>query len=72
MSYRETRRRCPTCGRETLHWRPWFELRPAFHARENRLSVTSLFAALRLAILHEWRCLECDHPWHASLLRRRS
>jgi hypothetical protein len=69
MAYRETRQRCKVCGRETVHWRPWFELRPAFHAKEWPRAIAALLRSLPLPGMRQWRCLECDHPWDFSLLR---
>lgn len=70
MSYRESRRCCKTCGRETLHWRPWFDLRPAFHHDGWRGILRAMLHPSRLLIFGHWRCVECDHPWSVSLLRR--
>lgn len=69
MAYRESRRRCDTCGRVTLHWRPRLDLRPTSQPEGSGFSVSSLLKLLRKSVPGAWRCIECDHPWEASLLR---
>jgi hypothetical protein len=71
MAYRECRRRCDVCGRITAHWRPRFDLRPPNQPEGWRFSVSALLKALHVTSTQKWRCLECDHPWEASLLRHK-
>jgi hypothetical protein len=70
MAYRETRLRCATCGRVTVHWRPRMDLRPPGHSENASFSMGSLIRALQRRLSSPWRCLDCDHPWKTSLLRR--
>jgi hypothetical protein len=70
MAYRECRRFCKVCGRQTVHWRPgtaWREGEPP-----DGLSTvfTAVFRVLKYQFKsHQWRCLDCDHPWNTSLLK---
>lgn len=71
MAYRETRRYCKTCGRETKHWRPWTDWRDAEPPQGIEIPIQAILGVIRSAYLPPWRCLECDHPWDTSLLGRR-
>lgn len=70
MSYRETRRKCPTCGRVTLHWLPRPDMRPGSAPEGWRESLASFFRGVLGTDAGAWRCLECDHPWNSTLLRK--
>ncbi|HEV3163832.1 MAG TPA: hypothetical protein VGZ22_07310 [Isosphaeraceae bacterium] len=72
MSYKETRKLCKACGRETVHWRPWNEWRENDPAYGIQIPIRAVLRVVRKIYLPPWRCLECDHPWFSSLLGRRS
>jgi len=69
MSYRESRRYCKVCGRKTVHWRPGSEWRETEPAEGWHVPLWALMRVVRRLNSHNWRCLECDHPWNSSLLR---
>jgi hypothetical protein len=72
MAYRETRRWCRVCGRETVHWRAWNEWRQAPPPEGWLGSMVTFLRTVRKNLSWRWRCLECDHPWESSLLNRES